>query len=99
MIFLKMQLTEILVQSSVCFKKYKAGDFSKLIENPFTISTGYMDGGAWLVTVYGVTEAWIRLSDFTFSSFNTHSQTSQSSHFIGQAWKHSMNTIVSFTYS
>ena len=30
-----------------------------------------MGGGAWQVTVHGVTKSWTRLSDFTFTfSFN-----------------------------
>ena len=30
-----------------------------------------MDGGAWWAAVYGVTESWTRLSDFTFT-FHFH---------------------------
>ena len=30
-----------------------------------------MDGGAWWAAVHGVTEGWIRLSDFTFT-FHVH---------------------------
>ena len=33
------------------------------LENP-------MDGGAWEVTVHGVTKSWTRLSDFTFFHFS-----------------------------
>ena len=29
-----------------------------------------MDGGAWKAAVYGVTEGWTRLSDFTFFSLS-----------------------------
>ena len=46
-----------------------------------------MDGGAWWVTVHGVTKSWTGLSDFTFS-FHSHAlEKEMATHSSVLAWR------------
>ena len=50
------------------------------LENP-------MDGGAWRASVHGVTEGWMRLSDFTFT-FHFHALAKEmATHSSVLAWR------------
>ena len=46
-----------------------------------------MDGGAWWAAVYGVTQSWTRLSDFTFT-FHFHAlEKEMATHSSVLAWR------------
>ena len=46
-----------------------------------------MDGGAWKAAVYGVTEGWTRLSDFTFTFHFYALEKEMATHSSVLAWR------------